>query len=153
MSGGPRLDVAPAEELVADLQGCVSLIADISEVRITTVTPAIFALLLALHHGERHGYALMADVSELTGGTVTLGPATLYRSLQRMRVDGLVEETEVDDEPVRADRRAERRRSFRITPAGRTAARAEAQRLARLVEASRALGVLAEREAEERTEH
>lgn len=114
------------------------------------MTPAIFALLLALHDGERHGYALMADVSELTGGTVTLGPATLYRSLQRMRVDGLVEETETDmktgTEPVRADRRAERRRSFRITPAGRAAARAEARRLAGLVEAARALGVLGERE-------
>jgi DNA-binding PadR family transcriptional regulator len=114
------------------------------------MTPAIFALLLALHDGERHGYALMADVSELTGGTVTLGPATLYRSLQRMRVDGLIEELDGEPagEPDRADRRAERRRSYRITPAGRAAARAEAARLARLVEAASALGVL----AKERTE-
>jgi len=109
------------------------------------MTPAIFALLLALHDGERHGYALMADVSELTGGTVLLGPATLYRSLQRMRVDGLIEELDAEPggEPARADRRAERRRSYRITPAGRAAARSEANRLARLVEAASALGVLA----------
>jgi DNA-binding PadR family transcriptional regulator len=119
------------------------------------LTPAIFALLLALHDGERHGYALMADVSELTGGTVTLGPATLYRSLQRMRVDDLVEEIAAEasgagEEPSRADRRAERRRSYRITPAGRGAAKAEAHRLSRLIEAARALGVLAEQN--ERTE-
>jgi DNA-binding PadR family transcriptional regulator len=107
------------------------------------MTPAIFALLLALHDGERHGYALMAEVSELTGGTVTLGPATLYRSLQRMRVDGLIEELDAEHEPARADRRAERRRSYRITPGGRAAARAEVGRLARLVEAASALGVLA----------
>ena len=109
------------------------------------MTPAIFALLLALHDGERHGYALMADVSELTGGTVLLGPATLYRSLQRMRVDGLIEELDAEPggEPARADRRAERRRSYRITPAGRAAARSEANRLSRLVEAASALGVLA----------
>ncbi|MDN3355148.1 PadR family transcriptional regulator [Actinomadura sp. DC4] len=111
------------------------------------LTPAVFALLLALHAGERHGYALMGDVSELTGGSIVLGPATLYRSLQRMRVDGLVEE--LDDgraEAARADRRAERRRSYRITPAGRASARAEARRLARLVEAAAGLGVLNERE-------
>ena len=109
------------------------------------MTPAIFALLLALHDGERHGYVLMADVGELTGGTVTLGPATLYRSLQRMRVEGLIEE--IDDETesaARGDRRAERRRSYRITPAGRAAAEAEAHRLSRLVEAASKLGLLTE---------
>jgi DNA-binding PadR family transcriptional regulator len=110
----------------------------------------VFALLLALHAGERHGYALMTDVSALTGGSIALGPATLYRSLQRMRVDGLVEElndpesgTKASTGAARADRRAERRRSYRITPAGRATARAEARRLARLVEAAADLGVLA----------
>lgn len=106
------------------------------------LTPAVFALLLALLKGERHGYALMTDVEELTGGTVTLGPATLYRSLQRMRVAGLVEEIATEDESVRADRRAERRRSYRITRDGRAAVRAEARRLARLVDAAAELGVL-----------
>jgi DNA-binding PadR family transcriptional regulator len=107
------------------------------------LTPAVFALLLALHNGERHGYALMADVERLTGGTVTLGPATLYRSLQRMRVDGLVEELAGPDEAdVRADRRAERRRSYRIRAKGRAAAAAEARRLATLVQAAADLGVL-----------
>jgi DNA-binding PadR family transcriptional regulator len=109
------------------------------------LTPAVFALLLALHGGERHGYALMADVERLTGGTVILGPATLYRSLQRMRVDGLVEETATEDESLRADRRAERRRSYRIKPKGRRAAAAEARRLARLLGAATELGVLNER--------
>jgi DNA-binding PadR family transcriptional regulator len=111
-----------------------------------SLTPAIFALLLALHAGERHGYALITDVEELTGGTVTLGVATLYRSLQRMRVHDLVEEVATDDvaaRRMRADRRAERRRSYRITPAGRAAAAAEARRLARLVEVAARLGVLA----------
>ena len=79
------------------------------------LTPAIFALLLALHDGERHGYALMADVSELTGGTVPLGPATLYRSLQRMRVEGLVEEA--------ADGGAVARATAGRSGAGRTGSR------------------------------
>jgi DNA-binding PadR family transcriptional regulator len=110
-----------------------------------SLTPAMFALLLALHAGDRHGYALMDDVAALTGRTMLLGPGTLYRSLQRLRVDGLVEEIDTDTGPsARADRRAERRRSYRITPAGRAAATTEARRLARLVDAATAAGLLEE---------
>jgi DNA-binding PadR family transcriptional regulator len=106
------------------------------------LTPAVFALLLALLEGDRHGYALMADVEEITDGLIRLGPGTLYRSLQRMRVDGLIEE--LDDEPTEPvpDRRSERRRSYRITQDGRRAAAAEAQRLAVFVRAARKRGVL-----------
>jgi DNA-binding PadR family transcriptional regulator len=111
------------------------------------LTPAVFALLLALSDGERHGYALMGDVEELTEGHIRLGPGTLYRSLQRMRVDGLIEEVADEELPadgVAADRRAERRRSYRITPSGRTAAAAEARRLAILAAAARRRGLLAD---------
>jgi DNA-binding PadR family transcriptional regulator len=100
----------------------------------------VFALLLALSEGERHGYALISDVERLTDGAVRLGPGTLYRSLQRMRVDGLIEE--LDDTGPIDDRRAERRRSYRITEAGRDAARAEARRLAVLVDAAKHRGLL-----------
>jgi DNA-binding PadR family transcriptional regulator len=107
------------------------------------VTPAIFALLLALVDGDRHGYALMRDVEELTGGVVRMGPGTLYRSLQRMRVDGFVEELAADAaEDEMADRRAERRRVYRLTAAGRQALEDEARRLARLVDAAQDKGVL-----------
>jgi DNA-binding PadR family transcriptional regulator len=98
----------------------------------TPLTPAVFALLLALTRGERHGYALMAEVDELTRGGIRLGPGTLYRSLQRMRVDGLVEEIDSPG-PAGGDRRAERRRSYRITANGLDAVRAEARRLADLL--------------------
>jgi DNA-binding PadR family transcriptional regulator len=97
------------------------------------LTPAMFALLLALTEGERHGYGLMGDVSRLTGGAITLGPGTLYRTLQRLRVDGLVAEAAADPAAARADRRAERQRRYRITPAGYTAVQNEAQRLAALL--------------------
>ena len=106
-------------------------------------TPAVFALLLALGRGQCHGYALMSDVETLSGGHIKLGAGTLYRSLQRMRVDGLIEElSEPDDEPL--DRRAERRRRYRITPAGRRAARAEARRLAVLVDVAKDRGLFDE---------
>jgi DNA-binding PadR family transcriptional regulator len=111
-----------------------------------SLTPAMFALLLALHAGDRHGYALMDDVAQLTGQTIRLGPGTLYRSLQRLRMEDLVEEIHTDPGPAtRADRRAERRRSYRLTPAGRAAAAAEAHRLALLVDAATAAGLLTDR--------
>ncbi|MCT7657457.1 PadR family transcriptional regulator [Mycobacterium sp. CPCC 205710] len=103
----------------------------------------MFAILLVLHADSRHGYAIMHDVETLTEGGVTLGPATLYRSLQRLRVDGLIEE--LDEEVsthAASDRRAERRRIYRITTAGRAAARAEADRLSAMVAAARRVGVL-----------
>ncbi|GGM54505.1 PadR family transcriptional regulator [Longimycelium tulufanense] len=106
------------------------------------LTPAAFALLLALTEGDRHGYGLIADVEHLTGGHLVLGPGTLYRTLQRLRVEGLVEEVEIDEQAVRADRRAERRRSYRITPTGLAAVRQEARRLATLVDSDTARKLL-----------
>jgi DNA-binding PadR family transcriptional regulator len=107
---------------------------------VPALTPAMFAVLLALHAGDRHGYALMADVAQLTGDTIRLGPGTLYRTLQRLRVAGFIEEIDAGP-PARGDRRAERRRSYRLTAEGRDAAAAEARRLSLLVEAADRLGL------------
>src|SRR4051812_23314904 len=86
---------------------------------------ATFHILMALANEDRHGYAIIQDVSELTGGAVKLSAGTLYRSIQRMLEQGLLIETqsaspETDDE---------RRRYYRITPQGRRVAEAEARRL------------------------
>jgi DNA-binding PadR family transcriptional regulator len=37
----------------------------------------------------------MQDVHRPTGGEMKLGPGTLYRSIQRMVVDGLIEELDI----------------------------------------------------------
>ena len=95
------------------------------------LTPAMFHLLLALCGGELHGYALMGEVRELSRGRMVLGPGTLYRSLQRMTVAGLIEEAQG---PVDLEWTDERRRYYRITEAGRQALGAEARRMAHLVE-------------------
>lgn len=97
------------------------------------MTPAQFAVLLALAAGEQHGYGLIRQVEDLTDGHVTLGPGTLYRTLQRLSVEQLIEETGTDPEAVRADRRAQRQRRYRLTTVGREIIRAEVQRLAKLL--------------------
>jgi DNA-binding PadR family transcriptional regulator len=94
------------------------------------LTPAVFHIVLALAGGERHGYAIMREVTESTGGQVRLGPGTLYRSIKQMLVARLIEETGERPDPALDD---ERRRYYRLTGFGARVAQAEAQRLARLV--------------------
>jgi DNA-binding PadR family transcriptional regulator len=98
------------------------------------LTPVAFEILLALADGERHGYSIMREVSDRSGGTVVLHPGTLYRALARLLESGLIEELAERPEPDRDD---ERRRYYRLTAGGIAVARAEAERLASQVAAAR----------------
>jgi len=91
------------------------------------LTPAVFAILLALAGSEKHGYAIMKEAATGEGGGVSMGPGTLYGSLDRMMRAGLVEETGLTDN--------ERRRYYRITSLGTEVFRAEASRLAEMMTA------------------
>jgi len=105
---------------------------------VVPMPPAVFHILTVLAQSDQHGYAILRAVREQTGGRVRLGPGTLYRSIQRMLEDGLIEELDDRPDPELDD---ERRRYYRITRVGRTAARAEAKRLADLVDLARASGL------------
>ena len=98
------------------------------------LTPAVFHIMLALAGGECHGYGIMLEVERLTSGQLNLGPGTLYRSIQRMLVDGLIEETKDSNDSEDDD---ERRRYYRLTALGLAVARAESRRLESLVNAAR----------------
>jgi DNA-binding PadR family transcriptional regulator len=80
-------------------------------------------VVLALLGGEKHGYALMQDVEELSDGSVKMGPGTLYGTLNRLVDDGLIVETRQDD----------RRRFYKLTAEGERVATAELARLKNLV--------------------
>src|SRR3954465_4601988 len=86
-----------------------------------TLRPVEFHILLALAADERHGYGLLQEVANLTDGELQIEPGTLYRALHRMLKAGWVVESarrpaaDVDDE---------RRRYYRLTPAGRPLPRA-----------------------------
>ena len=105
--------------------------------------PSEFQILLALADGERHGYAIKAEVAERTGGEVQLGPGTLYGSIKRMLGRGLIEESGERPDPVLDD---ERRRYYRATPLGLAAATAEARRMERLVAVARGKRLLGKAE-------
>ena len=96
-------------------------------------TRAEFHVLLALLEGPRHGYGLMQDVEELSGGGLQLGPGTLYAAIKRLRSSKLISETDAD---------ADRRRCYKLTRKGRSVAEEEARRLNDLVRVARKRGLL-----------
>ena len=95
------------------------------------MSPQVFHILLSLADQDLHGYAIITDISQRTGGQVVLTASTLYAALKRLLDEELVEELErpADDDP--------RRRYYRITRAGRAAGRAEAARLEALAQMAR----------------
>src|SRR5580704_9130059 len=99
--------------------------------------PATFHILMAVADEDRHGYAIIQDVAERTGGELKLSAGTLYRSIQRMLEQGLLVETQERPAPELDD---ERRRYYRITAFGAATARAEVGRLNQLVKLARARG-------------
>ena len=99
---------------------------------------AAFHILVALAGGDRHGYAIMRDVEEGTGGHLKLNPGTLYTTIRRLLDQGLVVELDERPDPDEDD---ERRRYYRLTDVGRSVARAEATRLQGMVAFARQAGI------------
>jgi DNA-binding PadR family transcriptional regulator len=99
--------------------------------------PATLHILMALADDDRHGYAIIQDIAARTDGAVRMSAGTLYRSIQRMIEQGLIEELQERPAPELDD---ERRRYYRITTFGTAVARAEARRLQNLVRLARASG-------------
>ena len=98
-------------------------------------SPSHHALLIlaSLAENGRHGYAIKKDVEHRTDGDVRLGSTSLYRLLAQLLDEGLIAETTaaLDED--------ERRRTYRITPAGRRALTGELARLERVLRAARAV--------------
>ena len=84
---------------------------------------ATYLILTALAAGSQHGYGIIADVSDISGGRVRLRPGTLYTALDRLRADGLIA---VDREEIVENRL---RRYYRLTPDGGERLADEAARL------------------------
>ena len=98
------------------------------------LSSAVLAILLSLAEGDKHGYAMMKDARSARGGGIAMGPGTLYGSIERMTRDGLVEESDRQDD--------ERRRYYRLTSRGRAVLAAELERLDATVSSARSLGLL-----------
>lgn len=104
------------------------------------LTAVVFEILVSLATGERHGYSIMTDVRARTGDP--LRPGSLYRALNRLLDDHLIEELDERPDPDLDD---ERRRYYQLTPLGRQVAEAEATRLEAQVRAARSARLLTKR--------
>jgi DNA-binding PadR family transcriptional regulator len=100
---------------------------------------AAFQILLSLADGDLHGYAIMRQVEEQTGGRTRLGPGTLYSSIRALLEENFIEEVADADDPSLP---AERRRFYRLTTTGRKLAREEADKLADTLRVARARKIL-----------
>lgn len=90
------------------------------------LSPTVFNILLSLADGELHGYGIMLEVKERTGGEMVMGPSTLYSAIKRMLSDGLIERSKRLPDPELED---ERRRYYRLTAFGAQVMLAEAERM------------------------
>ena len=98
-----------------------------------------YCVLLALGDDELHGYAIMQELTQMTGGRETILPGTLYAALARMVDEGLVEVRDSSDDDASG---GPKRRYYRRTRLGRAAARAESERLRVLLDIARAQKIL-----------
>lgn len=95
---------------------------------------ASFFVLFALAEGEKHGYRIMQDIRELSGGTFSVGPATLYTTIKKLFDQGLIGET--------SDSSEDRRRTYALTAAGKRLLGAEFHRQQQLLDLARRKKVL-----------
>ncbi len=104
-----------------------------------TVKPRWFHILLALSDQDRHGSDIVREVESQTGGDLKLWPAMLYRSLDQLAEQGLIDE--LTDPEVRPAGVSGKRRYFRITDHGRGVLVTEADRFAALARLARTKNV------------
>ena len=106
-----------------------------------SLTSIEYEILLSLAGGDLHGYAILQEIGERSGGALTVRPGTLYRAISRLLDAALISEV---DSTVKSRGAAEdeRRRTYAITKAGRQVATIESERLARQLDTARARKLL-----------
>lgn len=97
--------------------------------------PDVFLILMILIDGAAHGYGIIKEAAERTGGELRLQAGALYRRLKWMLDEGLIEELAA---APTGDSDDGRRRYYAISPRGIEVVEAEATRMAELVDAARA---------------
>ena len=91
------------------------------------LTEAVYYILLSLYR-PAHGYAIMQNISVMTGGRVSLGPGTLYGAL-----NSLIEKKLITGVIGMTGDREQRKKEYVITEAGRKIVRGELERLGELL--------------------
>ncbi len=86
------------------------------------LSEATFYVLVALREPS-HGYAIMQHVEDISAGSVTIGPGTLYGAFVTLEKQGLIVKLKEE----------ERRKSYGLTALGRQVLEEQVKRLALMV--------------------
>lgn len=89
------------------------------------LTESYTYILLCLWNGPNHGYGIMQQTLELSGGRVKIGSGTMYGAVSNMLKKGWIRERSASDG-------YERKREYELTQEGRQTLTAEAGRLSHL---------------------
>lgn len=89
------------------------------------LTEPVFLVLLSLAQQPRHGYSILKDVEQVSGGRVVLSTGTLYGALQRLLAQGWIERFEDSDT-------SREKRAYRLSSKGRRNLQAEIERMRHL---------------------
>jgi DNA-binding PadR family transcriptional regulator len=89
------------------------------------LTEPVFLVLLSLAQRPRHGYSILKDVEQISGGRVVLSTGTLYGALQRLLSEGWIERFEDQDT-------SREKRAYRLSSKGRRNLEAEIERMRHL---------------------
>jgi DNA-binding PadR family transcriptional regulator len=89
------------------------------------MTEPVLLILLSLAAQPRHGYAILRDTEEMSGGRVRLSTGTLYGALRRLLQDGWIERFKEEDN-------ARGKQSYRLSPMGRRNLQQEVSRMKHL---------------------
>ena len=99
------------------------------------LTESTYLIMLSLIR-PMHGYGVMQEVKDLTGGVVRLGPGTMYGALTALQERGMIEPVE-PAEPVDGAVRGRQRKEYVLTALGREVLRLEQARLQKLADIGR----------------
>jgi DNA-binding PadR family transcriptional regulator len=114
------------------------LTAKIAAMDARPLTPLSFQILVALADGPKHGYGILKEIEDASGGSFATSTGTLYLAIQRLEQGGLLEHSSGDS----------RRRYYALTREGREAATVEARRLASLLGVARGKKLVGSRQLE-----
>lgn len=95
----------------------------------TPLTESLFYILLASRKPV-HGYGIIQEVADMTGGRVNLGPGTLYGAINSLLEKGWIS-------LYSAEEGSRKKKEYLITDEGRAVFSAEQKRLLELVENGR----------------
>jgi DNA-binding PadR family transcriptional regulator len=98
----------------------------------------VLLILLSLASQPRHGYAILRDTEEMSGGRVRLSTGTLYGALRRLLQDRWIERYKEEDN-------ARGKQAYRLSPLGRRNLQQEVSRMQHLTRVA-SLRVVARKE-------